>query len=72
MFAKYHSNIFIDEIFQDFFPESDNRNNDKVVAAKAILMLLMNVKNIISIRTPCGGNEKVLTFSANYVMVWGL
>ena len=26
----------------------------------------------ISIRTPCGGNEKVLTFSTNYVMVWGL
>ena len=26
----------------------------------------------ISIRTPCGGNEKVLTFSTNYVMVWWL
>ena len=26
----------------------------------------------ISIRTPCGGNEKVLTFSTNYVIVWGL
>ena len=61
-----------DETFQNFFLESDSRNIDQVVAAKAILMLLMNVKNIISIRTPCGGNEKVLTFSTNYVMVWGL
>ena len=30
---------------------------------KTMLMQpLMNVKNIISIRTPCGGNEKVFNF----------
>ena len=55
-----------------YYQKRRNKTQTRRVKQQSTINAFNEREKHISIRTPCGGNEKVLTFSTNYVMVWGL